>query len=165
MAWWSLHRASVLPGNKSWEIQLSKLGFSVHPHVQYLTWNSYNEKSPPKAFIAARKSSYHVNPRTEGGFLIFLSTSCERIISCLQDKGFFKQQSEMLSTSMNISQHQWDCYSQMKKAGEMLGMNNRSIRRYPRKPESQNLKCETSPTPGKLGLMSSQGCSTSFDFT
>lgn len=106
----------------------------------------------------------HVNPRTEGGFLIFLSTSCERIISCLQDKAFFKQQSEMLSTSMNISQHQWDCYSQMKKGGGMWGMNNWSIRHYPRKPESQNLKCETSPTPIKLGLMSSQGYSTSFDF-
>lgn len=163
MAWWSLHRA-VQQGNKSWEIQLSKLGFSFHPHVQYLTWNPYNERSLPKAFIAARKSSYNVNPRTEGGFLIFLSTSCERIISCLQDKSFFKQQSEMLSMSMNISQHQWDCCSQMKKREKMLSMNNWSIRHYPQKPESQNLKRETSLTPIKLGLMSSQGCSTSFDF-
>lgn len=49
--------------------------------------------------------------------------------------------------------------------GETLGMNNWSIQHYPRKPESQNLKCETPPTPSKLGLMSSQGRSTSFDFT
>jgi hypothetical protein len=45
----------------------------------------------------------------------------------------------------------------------MSDMNNWSIQHYPQKPESQNLKCETSLIPIKLGLMSSQGCSTSFD--
>lgn len=138
MVWWSLHRAPVLRGNKSWEIQLSKLGFSFRPHVPSLTRNPYIERSPPKAFIAARKSPYHVNSRTEGGFLIFLSTSCERIISCLQDKAFFKQQSEMLSTSMNISQHQWDCYSQTKKGEKTVGhaqLVNTALLSKSRKPE------------------------------
>lgn len=165
MAWWSLHRAPVLRGNKSWEMQLSKLGFSFRPYVQSLTRNPYIERSLPKAFISARKSSYYVNPRTEGGFLIFLSTSCERIISCLQDKGFFKNKVKCFQhpwTSPNVNEiasHRWN------REKKMLGTNSWSIRHYPRKPESQNLKCEKSPIPIKLGLMSSQRCSTSFDFT
>jgi hypothetical protein len=50
-----------------------------------------------------------------------------------------------------------------KEEKKMSDMNNWSIQHYPQKPESQNLKCETSLIPIKLGLMSSQGCSTSFD--
>lgn len=59
----------TLGGNKSWGMQQGKLGFSFPLRVQYLTWRPYNERSLPKAFMAARKSSYNVIPRTEGGFL------------------------------------------------------------------------------------------------
>lgn len=81
-------------------------------------------KVSSKGFYSCKKELLQCEPKDRRQLSYFLSTSCERIISCLQDKGFFRQQSERLSTSMNISQHQWDCWSQIKRKNKCWACTN-----------------------------------------